>query len=147
MALGVVLTQRWGRPGPLLVFTGWQLTAGGLVLAPFALALEGVPDTLSETNLTGYAYLSLIGAALTYAVWFRGISQLSAPVVSFLGLLTPLVAAVVGAAVLGQILTGWQTLGFIVVLASVFAGQLPASGRQDARGRIAPSAPSGGRPR
>jgi probable blue pigment (indigoidine) exporter len=29
MATGVVLTKRWGRPASLLVFTAWQLVAGG----------------------------------------------------------------------------------------------------------------------
>jgi len=138
MAVGVVLTQRWGRPGHLLSFTGWQLTAGGLALAPFALALEGVPATLGGANLAGYAYLSLIGAALTYALWFRAIGQLSAPVVSFLGLLSPLVAALLGAAVLAQTFTPWQSLGFVVVLASVAAGQFARTGRPSASSPPAP---------
>lgn len=33
MAGGVALTKYWRSPVPLIVFTGWQLTAGGLVLA------------------------------------------------------------------------------------------------------------------
>lgn len=41
MASGIVLTKYWGRPVPLIVFTGWQLTAGGLILVPLALFLEG----------------------------------------------------------------------------------------------------------
>lgn len=130
MALGVVLTQRWPRPDgvSLLAFAGWQLTAGGLMLAPGVLIIEGVPATLTASNLGGYAYLSLIGAALTYPLWFRGISQLSAPVVSFLVLLSPVVAALLGAVVLAQTFTAWQSLGFVIVLASVFAGQLPGRG-------------------
>ncbi|MEJ7702878.1 MAG: EamA family transporter [Geodermatophilaceae bacterium] len=124
MATGVVLTQRWGRPGGVLPFAAWQLTAGGLVIAPVALAIEGGPPGLSATNLAGYAYLSLIGAALTYPLWFRGIAQLSAPVASFLGLLSPLVAALLGAAVLGEGFTPWQSVGFVIVLASILAGQL-----------------------
>ena len=131
MALGVVLTQRWGRPVSLLAFTGWQLTAGGLVLAPLTLAAEGLPSTLTHTNLLGYAYLALIGTALAYMLWFRGIGRLTAPAVSFLGLLSPLVAAVLGAAVLSQTLTPWQTLGFALALASVIVGQLD--------GRLRPS--------
>jgi len=128
MSVGVVLTQRWKRPDgvPLLAFTGWQLTAGGLVLAPLALIFEGLPATLSAGNVGGFAYLSLIGAAATFPLWIRGISQLSAPVVSFLGLLSPVVASLLGVAVLAQTFTGWQTLGFAIVLASVFAGQLPS---------------------
>lgn len=133
MALGVVLTQRWGRPGAVLPFAGWQLTAGGFVLTPLALTVEGVPATLSQANLAGIAYLSLIGAALTYALWFRGIGQLSAPTASFLALLSPLVAALLGAAVLAQTLTGWQILGFIITLASVIGGQLAARARPNAR--------------
>ena len=142
MALGVVLTQRWARPDGVssLAFAGWQLTAGGLLLAPSVLIIEGVPATLSASNLGGYAYLSLIGAALTYPLWFRGISQLSAPVVSFLVLLSPVVAALLGAVVLAQTFTFWQTLGFIIVLASVLAGQLPPRDRSNAR---APTARAG----
>ncbi len=53
MACGVVLTKRWGRPAPLLVFTAWQLVAGGLFLAPLALALEGAPPGLTLENGVG----------------------------------------------------------------------------------------------
>lgn len=144
MALGVVLTQRWGRPDgvSLLALVGWLLTAGGLVLVPPALIIEGLPATLSAANLGGYAYLSLIGAALTYPLWFRGISQLGAPVVSFLVLLSPVVAALLGAVALGQTFTAWQSLGFVIVLASVFAGQLPGRGHASPRNRAASAAPS-----
>jgi len=122
MAVGVVLTQRWGRPGALLPFTGWQLTAGGLVLAPLALAVEGLPASLTGRQLGGYTYLSLVGAALAYVLWFRGIDRLSAPTVAFLPLLSPVVATLLGAAVLSQTLSGWQSLGFLVALASILAG-------------------------
>jgi probable blue pigment (indigoidine) exporter len=54
MALGLVLTKRWGRPGvSLLTSTGWQLTAGGLLLAPVTVLAEGMPPALTTTNLAG----------------------------------------------------------------------------------------------
>jgi probable blue pigment (indigoidine) exporter len=68
MAAGVVLTKRWGRPAPLLVFTSWQLVAGGLFLAPLAYLLEGPPPAMSPTNVAGFLYLDLIGTALAYAL-------------------------------------------------------------------------------
>lgn len=139
MAVGVVLTQRWGRPVTLLSFTGWQLTAGGLLLAPLALAVEGLPATLTVRHLGGYAYLSLVGAALAYAVWFRGIDRLSAPTVAFLPLLSPVVATLLGAAVLSQTLSGWQSVGFLVTLASILAGAGSARARLRARGHAAGS--------
>ena len=124
MATGIVLTQRWGRPGGVVAFAGWQLAAGGLVVLPVALALEGGPPALSGANLAGYAYLSLVGAALAYPLWFRGIGQLSAAVASFLALLSPVVAALLGAAVLGQVLTPLQSVGFAIVLVGILVGQL-----------------------
>ena len=47
MGVGVVLTKRWGRPVSLLTMTGWQLTAGGVLLMPTALLAEGLPATVS----------------------------------------------------------------------------------------------------
>ncbi|RSD16451.1 EamA family transporter [Amycolatopsis eburnea] len=124
MATGVVLSKRWTSPAPLLATTGWQLVAGGLVLVPVALAVEGAPpSSLSGANIAGYAYLSLIGAAFAYALWFRGIRAMPATHVTFLGLLSPVVATLLGWLVLGQRLTPWQLLGAAVVLAAVVAAQ------------------------
>ena len=89
MALGLVLTRRWGRPAPVLTTTAWQLTAGGLVLLPLALLVEGPPPARSAGAVGGYACLSLVGSALPCTVWFRGLERLPAASVSLLGLLSP----------------------------------------------------------
>ena len=123
MSLGMVLTKKWPRPTSVLTMTGWQLSAGGLLLLPLALAVEGPPATLSETNLAGYAYLSVVGSALAYALWFRGIDRLPAFSVSLLGPLSPLVATLLGWVVLDQRMTGLQLLGAAVALGGVVAGQ------------------------
>lgn len=123
MASGVVLTGRWGRPGEATSFAAWQLTAGGLVLLPAALAIDGFPSSLSADNVVGFLYLALPGAAMTYPLWFRGITQLSAPVASFLSLLSPVVATILGWALLNQTFTALQSVGFAIVLASILAGQ------------------------
>ncbi|MET9548622.1 EamA family transporter [Streptomyces sp. NPDC006627] len=125
MALAVVLSKRWGRPEgvSLLALTGWQLTAGGLVLAPVALTAEGLPDHFTGANAAGYAYLGIIGTALAYALWFRGIERLPASSVSFLGLTNPIVATLAGLLLLGQTLTPWQVGGLVLVVASVLLGQ------------------------
>ncbi|WP_290054130.1 EamA family transporter [Amycolatopsis solani] len=139
MATGVVLSKRWTSQAPLLATTGWQLVAGGLVLVPVALAVEGAPPaSLSGANLAGYAYLSLIGAAFAYALWFRGIRALTATHVTFLGLLSPVVATLLGWLALGQRLTPWQLLGAAIVLAAVLTAQhrtqpLPTTQRESAK--------------
>ncbi|HZG95518.1 MAG TPA: EamA family transporter [Mycobacteriales bacterium] len=137
MALGVVLTKRWGRPASLLTFTGWQLTAGGLMLLPLALAVEGLPRSVSAANVGGYAYLSLVGTAVAYTVWFRGIERLPAPAVSLLGLLSPVVATAIGWGLLGQRLTLLQLGGMALALGGVVLGQTAryGSGRHADRER------------
>ncbi|TMR90553.1 EamA family transporter [Nonomuraea basaltis] len=128
MAAGVVLSKRWQSPAPLLATTGWQLVAGGLLVLPVALAVEGMPPaTLTTANLAGYAYLAIIGSALAYALWFRGLRALSATKVTFLGLLSPVVATALGWAVLGQQLAAPQVLGALIVLAALVAAQIQPS--------------------
>ncbi|GGX42805.1 hypothetical protein GCM10010341_75880 [Streptomyces noursei] len=111
MAGGVVLTKHWGRPagvGPLTL-AGWQLTAGGLLLLPLALAIEGVPQRIDAGAAGGYLWLASTGGLIAYALWFRGIGKLPVGASAPLVLLSPLVATIVGV-VLGESLSLLQTL-------------------------------------
>ncbi|MCH6160033.1 EamA family transporter [Streptomyces marispadix] len=126
MAGGIVLTKRWGRPegAGAVTIAGWQLTAGGLVLVPLALALEGLPSGLEPRAVGGYAWLSVVGALLSYPIWFRGIGRLPVVAVSFLSLLSPAAATALGWLFLGQSLTPWQGVGFVLALTAIAAAQL-----------------------
>lgn len=123
MAAGTYLTRRWQTDMPVLAFTGWQLLAGGLMLAPVAWIVDPPLPTLSTTQVLAYAYLSIIGALLAYALWFRGIRRLSPVAVSSLGLLSPLTAVLLGWVLLGQAMTGWSLVGLVTVLGSVLGVQ------------------------
>ncbi|MFF9978138.1 EamA family transporter [Streptomyces erythrochromogenes] len=144
MALGVTLTRRWGRPagaGPT-AFAGWQLTAGGVFLAPVVLLVEGRPPAIDAAAALGYLWLGLAGGLLAFVLWFRGVTTLPVSSVAVLVLLSPLVAAVLGAVVLDQVLGPVQLLGFALALASIVAGQRPAppgrsGGREGAGPRTA----------
>lgn len=123
MATGVVLTKRWGRPVPLAAFTSWQLVAGGVLLAPIALIVEGRPPALTAVNLLGFGWLATGGAAVSYSLWFRGVARLPIAQVSMLGLISPIVATAAGLVVLHQTLTAAQALGAALVLAAIVIGQ------------------------
>lgn len=123
MAAGTFLARRWRPDIPVLAFTGWQLLAGGLMLVPMAWVVDPPLPALSTTQMLGYAYLSIAGALLAYALWFRGIARLSPVAVSSLGLLSPLTAVLLGWALLGQTMTGWSLVGLVTVLGSVLAVQ------------------------
>lgn len=123
MAAGTVLSRKWQPPVSALGFTAWQLTAGGLILLPLALIAEPPLPPLTATNLAGLAWLGLIGAAATYAIWFRGVARLEPGAVSMLGLMSPVTAVALGWMWLGQSLSVVQAVGAAIVLGSVWAGQ------------------------
>ncbi|EYR83648.1 EamA family transporter [Shinella sp. 838] len=141
MAFGTVLSHHWKPPVPPLTFTAWQLTAGGLLLVPVALWFEPALPVPTTENLLGFLYLGVIGAALTYIVWFRGLARLDPATISPLGFLSPLVAVVLGWALLGQDLGLLQIAGMLVVLGSVWLSQRAQAARPVSDG-ISPRRPA-----
>ncbi|WP_456285466.1 EamA family transporter [Microbacterium sp. JZ70] len=128
MALGLVLTKRWGRPEGVgaISYAGWQLTAGGLVLLPAVLAVEGVPARIDDAAVAGYVWLATAGGIVAYTLWFRGIQRLPAFAAGLLGLLSPVVATLIGVAVLGETFTPMQAAGIALALGALIIGQVPA---------------------
>lgn len=124
MACGTVLTKHWERSASLLVFTSWQLVAGGFMLLPFALVIEGVPPRLTTVNLLGFAWLGIVGTGIAYALWFRGIGKLKASTVAILGLLSPVSAMLLDLMLLKTSLTRMQIAGTALVFGSILISQL-----------------------
>jgi probable blue pigment (indigoidine) exporter len=122
-ALGFVLVKRWPSPTDMLTTISWQLVAGGLVLVPVALLVEGAPPALSATNLGGLLWLTSMGTAVAYYCWFRGLVRMPAGAVAIVGLVNPVVGTILGVLFAGE-LFGWvQALGMVLVLGGVVAGQ------------------------
>jgi probable blue pigment (indigoidine) exporter len=92
------------------------------MLVPLALAVEGRPSALTLPQVGGYTYLAVIGAVVAYLIWFRGIERLGATVATFLTLVSPAVATLLGALVSGERFTLVQAIGIVVVLASIVIG-------------------------
>ena len=132
MGTGVVLTKKWGRPvGVSAVgLASWQLTAAGVVLLLPTLLIDGVPPGIDAVAITGYLWLGVVGALIGYSLWFAGIRRLPVTATALLGLLSPLVAAILGSVIAGETLTLLQLAGFAIALTAMLAGQLsPARGK------------------
>jgi probable blue pigment (indigoidine) exporter len=110
----------------LLAFTAWQLTAGGILLIPVVLLFAPPMPVPTVINVAGLAWLTLIGAALTYVLWFRGVARLESAAVSPLLFISPLTAAVLGWVFLNQTLTAIQIAGIVFVVGSIWLSQRPA---------------------
>ncbi len=124
MAVGVVLTKRWGRPEGVgaMTLAGWQLAAGGVVLLPLTVLFEGAPPAIDAEAAAGYLWLGGMGGLISFTLWFRGIGRLPVGASAPLVLLSPLVATLVGLT-LGETLGTLQALGFALALTALLAAQ------------------------
>uniref|UniRef100_A0AAU3GR95 DMT family transporter n=1 Tax=Streptomyces sp. NBC_01401 TaxID=2903854 RepID=A0AAU3GR95_9ACTN len=122
-SLGYVLAKRWGGEVDVLASTAWQLTAGGLLLLPFACVFEGAPPHLDGPALLGFGYVSVVATALAFAAWFAGLRHLPAATVGLVGLLNPVTGVLLGTLIAGEVLTARQFCGLVLVLAGVALGR------------------------
>ncbi|MGR0221704.1 DMT family transporter [Agromyces sp. ZXT2-6] len=131
-SLGYVLARRWRDGTEVLAVTAWQLIAGGLMLAPAALLVEGAPPALGAVEIAGFAYVSLVATAAAFVAWFSGLSHLPAGTVGLIGLLNPVTGVLLGTMLAGEVLGAWQLAGLGLVLTGILLGQ-PAAARIVAR--------------
>lgn len=99
------------------------LLSAALRALPAGLVVLLLPE-LDAAAVGGYLWLAVVGTLLAYALWFQGVGRLPVAAVSFLVLLSPVVATVLGWLVLGQPLTALQSVGFAVAIASILGAQL-----------------------
>ncbi|TDP88890.1 EamA family transporter [Labedaea rhizosphaerae] len=126
-SLGYVLAKRWGGGVDLIASTSWQLLAGGLVLLPVAVAVEGAPPALDAKNLLGFGYVVVVATALAFVAWFTGLRHLPAGTVGLVGLLNPVTGVLLGAGLAGESLTLRQIGGLALVLGGLLLSQISAS--------------------
>ncbi len=124
-SVGFVLVKRWTEPGEVLATTSWQLVAGGLVLTPLALLVEGAPPALGLPALLALAWLGLAGSLVGYVVWFRGLTRMDAGAVAVVGLLNPVVGTALGVVLLGEHFGPVHLAATAVTLGSVLLAQAP----------------------
>lgn len=120
---GYVLAKKWNAQGDVLSSTSWQLIGGGLMVIPFAVAVEGGPPAMSGSAVLGFAYVSIVATAIAFAAWFTGLRHLGAGTVGLVGLLNPVTGVLLGASLAGDRLSSQQIGGLVLVLLGVLVGQ------------------------
>ena len=125
MAVGTVLVP-WvcARGVDPVQATGWHMIIGGVPLAVLTASREGSELATRLPELTAgdvglLAYVSLLGSAAAYGVFFFNASRGSLTALSSLTFLTPAFAAATGYVALGETLTPLQAAGAAVTLAGV----------------------------
>lgn len=107
----------------VLPLTAWQLLAGGLVLLPVAVVIEGPPPALDAPAILGFAYVTVIATALANTAWFTGLRHLDAGTVGLVGLLNPVTGVLLGVLLAGERLGAPQLAGITLVLGGILLGQ------------------------
>jgi drug/metabolite transporter (DMT)-like permease len=117
VSLGSVLVDRAQPSMERVPMTGWAMLVGGLVLHLLSLAAgEPVPASVAEPAAVGaVAYLGVFSTALAFIIYFTILHDRGAFEASLVAYLVPVVATVVGVAVLGETVSVLSLVGFLVV--------------------------------
>ena len=121
-SVGFILTRKWSRDVDVLSLTSWQLIAGGLVILPFAVAIEGAFPPLELPALLSFGYVTLVATALAFAAWFAGLKRLIGATVGLIGLLNPVAGVLLGTLVVSEPFGAQQLIGTALVLAGIAVG-------------------------
>ena len=124
-SFGFVLTRAWAPSDGVVTMTAWQLVAGGLVLLPIGLVVEGAPPALDLPAVVALVYLGLVGSGLAYVLWFHGLAVLGPTSASIIGLVNPVVGVLLGVVLLGEHFGPVHLVAMALVVASVLAAQEP----------------------
>jgi drug/metabolite transporter (DMT)-like permease len=141
MAVGTVMVRWVSKHCDPVAATAWHMLLGGGALAAAALAADGGSGDLaarlaqfSGSDALAMAYVSLLGGAASYGIFFYEATHGSLTAISSLTFLTPVFAAGAGYLALGETLTPLQLVGAVVTLSAVFAINTPASHTQQREG-------------
>lgn len=118
---------------PADIAAAGMLTASTLCLLPAVLWLDGVPEMVLPLRAWGaIAYLSLIGTAGAYLLYYRILAQAGAGNLLIVTLIIPPVAILLGALVLGETLSPRAMLGFVCLAFGllVLNGRVPVQSRK-----------------
>ncbi len=116
-----VLAQRILDRYTALTVTTYAMVFGSFFLVPASLA-EGLPQAfvrIDEKATALILFLGIFGGALGYFLWTFALTRLTPTQVAVYVNLNPMVAIILGAALLAEKLTGVFIVGFVAVLAGV----------------------------
>jgi drug/metabolite transporter (DMT)-like permease len=115
-----------GRQLPPLVLATAQMIAGAVLLGALAPVVATAPMTLTPSVLTSVIVLGVLGPGIAYVLNYRLIEDEGATAASTVTYLLPIVAVVLGIAILSEPATWNLIVGTLIILAGValFEGRL-----------------------
>jgi drug/metabolite transporter (DMT)-like permease len=115
---GIYSRRAFRGMSPLVPATG-QMLAGALVIAPIALAVDGIPALPSPLALGAVLALAVFGTALAYILLYWLLDRLGATRTSMVTYLLPPFALLYGALLLGEPVSAGAVAGLGLVIAGI----------------------------
>jgi drug/metabolite transporter (DMT)-like permease len=124
-AAGSLISQRQGASTPPIVLSGMQLVCGGVVLLILG-ALTGElrhfsPAHVGIVSWAALIYLTLAGSIVGFTAYVWLLDHAPGPLVATYTFVNPIIAVVLGWAVLGERLSVQMFVGAVLVIGSVAA--------------------------
>jgi len=141
-AVGPALRERWLSDLPSLGVIAVSLGLTALVYVPVT-AAAGAGHAPSATALAAIVTLAVVCTAIAFLVFFALIGEIGPVRSTVITYVNPAVAAVLGVVVLGEELTLWMCVGFVLVLAGSVLATRPGRVRETTPSHVIPEpAPS-----
>ncbi|GAA0670754.1 EamA family transporter [Natronoarchaeum mannanilyticum] len=119
-ALGSVLSERIAASLPVETMEAWSMIGGAAIMHAVSFLLPG--ESLADVAWTGEAllalgYLSVVASALGFLAYFELLGRLGAIEINLVSYVAPAFAAIVGWALLGEVIDAGTVAGFLAIVA------------------------------
>ncbi len=122
-AIGSIYTKKKNALTPSNPFmnAGLQLTFGGLFLVPISLVFDDYSAIVwSNPVVFSLGYLVLIGSVAAYACYFYAIGKLPITIVSLYAYINPVIAVLLGWAILSEKLNSKIAIAIVITIAGIY---------------------------
>jgi drug/metabolite transporter (DMT)-like permease len=119
-ALGTVYAKRRPVKLPFLLSTATQMLWGGLFLTILGVAVrESVPASIPGQAIAAYWYLIAFGSVIAFSAFNYALKHASPTVVGTYAYVNPVVAVILGWAILNEPITARMVVAMVLMLGSV----------------------------
>lgn len=120
-AIGPALLARYLSDQSGLAVAAASLAIAAVVYLPIVLMTDGVPTRLPSAGvIAAVVVLALVCSALAFLLLFALVAEVGPVRATVITYLNPAVAVAVGALWLGERITAWTVIGFVLVLTGSF---------------------------
>lgn len=118
--ISAVITKRSTQSVAPLMLNAITTSVGCIVLGVIALVREPWEEiSLNFTQLWTIGYLAILGTIVTFGIYFRLIKETSAVTMTYVAIITPVIAVILGWLILNERLDYYALAGSVLVICGV----------------------------